>query len=146
MEQHLNPADCEQAARYLKEAAPHAKDPELVQLCAAAVTALVHEGAAYIEGAKLSGSFLRELQECVATICREHPQPVDHVYDSAFCIMECLAVITRESTGKTGKKLPLQEEIMRFFETSGHWSESDETLVSQYYHRLIPKSLAASAH
>ena len=111
-------------------------------LCAQCLHEMGENLSLYTSGLQVSTLFFEELCKIIQSVCRDCDIPVIAMLDKAFGLMECLAVIVRESTlrQKSAKALPAQADVMRYFEGCGHWMPGDGTLVTEFYYSRIPKS------
>lgn len=95
----------------------------------------------------LDTPFMREFCACVT----EHPLDTDD--DSCFGLFECLAVFFREKSLRMGsaKLAPTEQAVLIYFETSGHWSRQERTIVNEWYwvklpNKLVEESLRGMSH
>lgn len=88
-----------------------------------------------MKNVRIAFPFLVEADHLVALICTEREAPLEDLGGTTFSLLECGAVVTKESTlGKDTQRMrPAQVAVMRFFEGSGLWGPGDGTLVSEYY-------------
>jgi len=140
----LASSDYTYAATRLKGAVDEAPDPQLMLLCAQSLHEMGENLHLYTSGLHISAPFFEELCETVLSVCRDSDIPVIVMHDKAFGLMECLAIIARESTlrQKLETALPAQADVMRYFEACGHWTPGDGTLVTEFYYSHIPKAAA----
>lgn len=142
MDTTLASSDCMHAAARLKGVVDEAPEPQLMLLCAQGLHELAENLHWYTSGLTVSTPFFEELLETVQSVCQDEEVPVMVMHDKAFGLMECLAVIVRESSlrQKSEQTLPAQINVMRYFEGCGHWTPGDGTLVTEYYYSRIPKA------
>ena len=142
MEPTVASSDFSQAASLFKDSASEAPDPQLMMLCAQSLFEMAENMHAYIADLTVSTVFFEELRTSVWSVCQEKDASPVAMHDKAFGIMECLAVLSRESTLREENRsaLPVQKDLMRYFEGCGHWTPGDGTLVTEYYYSRIPKA------
>ena len=65
------------------------------------------------------------------------------LWDTAFGLLEDLAVFTREKVLRTGFADATETEgsLLCYFETSGYWKAGDGTLVSEAYYVTLPATV-----
>jgi hypothetical protein len=137
-------SNCTCAATRLKDVVDEAPEPQLMLLCAQSLHEMGENLHLYTSGLHVSAPFFEELCETVLSVCQDSDIPVIAMHDKAFGLMECLAIIARESTlrQKLETALPVQADVMRYFEGCEHWTPGDGTLVSEIYYSRIPKAAA----
>lgn len=140
MKNPVSNAELLKAAALFTHIAAETPDPKLVSLCAQGLTEMAENRQQYAACLEEAAPFWSELCETVRSVCAAANYSPATLYDKAFCLMECLAVITRENVLKSKAQtlLPAQADIMCYFEDCGHWAQGDGTLVSDYYYRRIP--------
>ena len=60
--------------------------------------------------------------------------------DDLFSLFECLVIFIRIRQ-TTGHRMPLsaaEQTVLEYFETCGEWTARDDTVVSQWYWKLLP--------
>jgi|GEM_PF-968675 len=137
-------SDCAHVATRLKSVVDEAPEPQLMLLCAQGLHEMGENLHLYTSGLHVSAPFFEELCETVLSVCQDSDIPVIAMHDKAFGLMECLAIIARESTLRQKREtaLPAQTNVMRYFEGCGHWTPGDGTLVTEFYYSRIPKAAA----
>lgn len=134
---------CLTAARLFENAAPSSREPLLLQLCAAFLTALAKDQQAMLRQTRIAEPFFWDLHEELALVCRQPQAQPDALYDSAFRMLECAAIISRENAGRSGCASEMQKNVMAHFENSGQWPADDPCLACSFYYLLIPRCLSA---
>lgn len=136
----LQGADCHKAAAILTNVAPEAPSPQLMRVCAGSLQEIADIGSDFTRSIYVALPFLVEADKKIHTLCAANTAYPRLVHDLAFELTECLAVLAKEDALRMGwQHVPIaQKTTMRHFENCGEWSADDGTLVTQYYHRLIP--------
>jgi len=138
--------DCNNAAARLKGFLAEAPEPQLMRLCAESLQEMAENLHWYNSDITVATPFWEELCKTVRDMCMDTESHSGVMHDMAFELIECLALISRESTlkQKTRPALPAQTDVMRYFEGCGHWTPGDGTLVTEYYYSRIPE--ASTSH
>lgn len=139
MEISLSSADCRKAAAILEAASQGSPSSQLMLLCARCLYEIAESGPRSIHNIHVGFPFLSEAERKIRTLCAAGSLPPELLYDLAFELVECFAVIAKENAMSKGARRvsPAQAEVMRYFEESGEWAPDDGTLVTQYYYLLI---------
>lgn len=71
------------------------------------------------------------------------PYDLPAMWDTAFGLLEDMAVFVREKVLRTGFANATETEgsLLRYFETSGYWKAGDGTLVSEAYYVTLPATV-----
>ncbi|MDL2317192.1 hypothetical protein LJC59_09025, partial [Desulfovibrio sp. OttesenSCG-928-A18] len=87
--------------------------------------------------------FLFELEGHVARLGLPGKLHRENAEDEGFALFECLAAIFREAALQENTQLhdAVQVELLRYFESSGHWDLHVRDEISQYYWRIIPETV-----
>lgn len=133
----MGPA-CLMAAGILEAAAPKAHKPTMLLIVANCLRAVAKYGPRYYQNMEKDHPYRIEAAGWVILICEALKTPAFDLDGAAFSLAECLAVVTKvNSQGQNTQLLfPMQADVMRFFEDSGHWEPGDGTLVSDMYHNI----------
>lgn len=86
----------------------------------------------------LDSPFFSEFFDCMDL---QDPKNLDD--ESCFSIFECLCIFFREKRLRFGySRLTTQEiSLLDYFENSGHWDQSDDTIVGNWYWRTLPEKV-----
>ena len=62
--------------------------------------------------------------------------------DDLFSLFECMVIFIRvRQMAKPNLPLsPAEQEVLKYFETSGEWTDRDDTLVCHWYWKRLPKN------
>ena len=64
--------------------------------------------------------------------------------EECFSLFECMVIFFRlRQCAGNGEVSPVERDVLRHFEECGEWRREDETLVCEWYWRLIPELAAA---
>lgn len=140
MAYQLKNAELLLAARSMHDSAHQSMDADLFELCALGLQEIAERFDEYRHYVAVSLPFAEHLVGAVQSVCIELSCENTNRQESAFALMEDMAVIFREVALRKGYEnlSPPGQTILHYFESSGHWRANEGTLVADYYYTRIP--------